>query len=592
MRRSLLLATAVFASGCAAEQGQRQATTDSTYVTRLASQAQTPAPFMDTSVVRSRPDQVYIGANVRQSSLDRTLPPEWRSRSVTFVNARPQGFREVLAMVSNTTKLPVSFSAAVSRQVAASAGQATADSTNTRPGLPPPTLATGPVPAGFSLSAAQAQAASSQPMAAAAPSTDGALPVGRMNVNFTGTLAQFLDQVASNFGVSWSMDGERIVFSSVTTEVFDIPALPVVLKLATQFSSQGPSISGGGGASGGLSGGSGGSGGGSNSDSVNSSTAVDLWKEINSALRSIASQGNGGLDVSGSTGTVTVTGSRDTVQNVRRYVSEINSRLSKQVVLSLAVYSVSLQRQDQVSSNVAPILQAGGLRVLGATASQPFTGAAAISGRAGPAIGLVLDPTRDPTNSLSGSQALVEALSRAGEVSVMNSQSITTMNNIPVPFRDVNTRGYAAQVSTTTVATATAALPQTSIIPGTVQTGYSIRLTPRINNDGTVLLEYALDLSELNGPQEGFRTFSTGSQTIQLPDVNSRNGVGQARIPAGSTLVLTGLERTRVDSTRTGPGTPNAFMFGGSRGGGVRRELIVITVTPEIIDFGSPRASR
>jgi type IVB pilus formation R64 PilN family outer membrane protein len=591
MRRSLLLATAVFASGCAAEQGQRQATTDSTYVTRLATQAQTPAPFMDTSIVRSRPDQVYIGANVRQSSLDRTLPAEWRSRSVTFVNARPQGFREVLAMVSNTTKLPVSFSAAVSRQVAASAGQATADSTSTRPGLAPPTLATGPVPAGFSLSAAQARAAGAQPMAAAAPSSEGSLPLGRMNVNFTGTLSQFLDQVASNFGVSWSMDGERIVFSSVTTEVFDIPALPVVLKLATQFSSQGPSLTGGGGSTGGLSGGSGGSGG-SNSDSVNSSTAVDLWKEINSALRSIVTQGNGGLDVSGSTGTVTVTGSRDTVQNVRRYVSEINSRLSKQVVLSLAVYSVSLQRQDQVSSNVAPILQAGGLRVLGATAAQPFTGTAAITGRAGPAIGLVLDATRDPTNTLSGSQALVEALSRAGEVSVVNSQSITTMNNIPVPFRDVNTRGYAAQVSTTTVATAAAALPQTSIIPGTVQTGYSIRLTPRINNDGTVLLEYALDLSELNGPQEGFRTFSTGSQTIQLPDVNSRNGVGQARIPAGSTLVLTGLERTRVDSTRTGPGTPNAFMLGGSRGGGVRRELIVITVTPEIIDFGSPRASR
>ncbi|MBY0362533.1 MAG: hypothetical protein K2X45_11570 [Phreatobacter sp.] len=74
--------------------------------------------------------------------------------------------------------------------------------------------------------------------------------------------------------------------------------------------------------------------------------------------------------------------------------------------------------------------------------------------------------------------------------------------------------------------------------------------------------------------------------------MNSRNGVGQARIPAGSTLVLTGLERTRVDNTRTGPGNPNLFVFGGSRGGGVRRELIVITITPEIIDFGQPRASR
>lgn len=594
MRRALLLSVAAFVvAGCAAEQATRQAAVDASGVGRLAARAQTPAPFQDTGIVQSRPDQIYIGANVRQSSSDRTLPQEWRGRNVTFVNAKPQGFREVLALVQNTTKLPVSYSAAVSRQVQAVAGTATADSTMVRTGatLPPPTMAAGPVPAGFNVSAAQALVAGNS-ASSAAPSTEGALPTGRMNINFTGTLSQFLDQVASNFGVSWSMDGDRIVFSSVTTEVFDIPALPVVLKLATQFSSQGPSIRGGGG--GGLStGGSGGGGGsGDSSDSVQSSTAVDLWKEINAALKSIVSQANGGLDVSGSTGTVTVTGSRDLVQNVRRYVSEINSRLSKQVVLSMAVYAVTLTRTDTASSNVAPLLQAGGLQIFGASGAAPFPSGPVMSGRAGPAIGLIVDPARNPSNSLAGSQAVVEALSRAGEVSVVNSQSVTTMNNIPVPFRDVNTRGYAAQVSTTVVGGAASASPQTSIIPGSVQTGYSMRLTPRINNDGTVLIEYALDLSELNGPQEGFRTFSTGSQTIQLPDVNSRNGVGQARIPAGATLVLTGLERTRVDSARTGPVTPGLWMMGGARSGGVRRELVVITITPEIVDLGMPRASR
>jgi len=576
--------------GCAAEQGNRQATVDGAVVARLASQAQTPAPFQDTSIVQSRPNQVYIGANVRASSNDRSLPQEWRSRNVTFVNSRPQDFRTVLAMVSNTTKLPVSFSAAVSRQVQTVAGSALADSTSIRAGGSPPTLAAGPIPAGFDVSAAQALVAGGGGGMAAAPSGEG-MPSGRMNVNFTGTLSQFLDQIASNFGVSWSMDGERIVFASTNTEVFDIPALPVVLKLATQFASQGPSVQGG---AGGIStGGTGGGGGTGNSDSVQSSTAVDLWKEINAALKSIVSQGQGGLEVSGSSGTVTVTGTRDVVQNVRRYVSEINSRLSKQVVMSMAVYAVSLTRNDSVSSNVAPLLQAGGLQIFGANAGVPFPGnVPGITGRTGPAIGLIVDPVRNPTNSLAGSQAVVDALSRAGEVSVVNSQSVTTMNNIPVPFRDVNTRGYAAQISTTVVGGVTGAIPQTSIVPGSVQTGYSMRLTPRINNDGTVQIEYALDLSELNGPQEGFRTFTTGSQTIQLPDVNSRNGVGQARIPAGATLVLTGLERTRVDSTRTGPVNPNLWMFGGQRGGGVRRELIVITITPEIIDLGQPRASR
>lgn len=581
MLSSTAIAIAIALGGCAQEQGRTQAHFDTAKAAEMAEIARKPAPFRDVSTVRSIPDGVYIGATARQKSTERQLPSKWQGKQVSFVEGKPLDFRGVLYLVSTTTGMPVSYSAAVQRTATAVAGSDRQGGSSDSAAARQPRLAQGgPIPPGFDIAASEALVAGSA--VSAAPASDPT-PPGRMKVNYNGSLAGFLDSIAANFGVSWIAEGERIIFSSQQTKVFDIPALPVVLKLSTQFSSQGASVQGGPG------GNSGGQNSGSSNDSVSTTTAVELWKDINSSLKAIVA-GNGSIEISGATGTITVNAPPDTMAQVSNYVREINRRLAKEIVMNITVYSVNLSRSDRYSANINTILQNSkygvGISSVGSVAQTLANGRyAGIPGQQG--IGFsVLD------GKFAGSNAVLEALSTAGEVSVVNSQSVTTMNGIPVPFRDVNTRGYAAQVSTTQPTGSVNSTPTTTITPGQVQTGYSMRMTPRVNNDGTILLEYALDLSELNGPQDGFRTFTTGGQTIQLPDVNSRNTVNQATIPAGSTLVLSGLERTRVDAGRSGTGSPSNFLLGGSRTGQVTRELLVVAITPEIIDLGHGRSSR
>lgn len=567
-------------TGCAQEQARNQVHLDAQKASEMAEVARRPAPFRDVSTVRHDPNGVYVGATARQKSTDRMLPPRLQNKVFSFIEAKPLDFRSTLYLISTNTGMPVSYSAAVQRTANAVAGESRGGGSDSAEARQPRLAQGGPVPAGFDISAAQALVAGGS--AASAPSSDPT-PPGRMKINYTGTLSGFLDSVASNYGVSWMSEGDRIIFSSQQTKVFDIPALPVVLKLSTSFSSQGASVQGGAGAGGG------GQSGGSSNDSVSTTTAVELWKDINSSLKSIVG-GNGSIEISGATGTVTVNAPPDTMAQVSNYVREINRRLSKEIVMNLTVYSVNLSRSDRYSANINTILQNSkygvGISSIGSVA-QTLSGTGGYQGIPGQqGIGFtVLD------GKFRGSNAVLEALSTAGDVSVVNSQSVTTMNGIPVPFRDVNTRGYAAQVSTTQ-GSGINGTAQTSITPGQVQTGYSMRMTPRVNNDGTILLEYALDLSELNGPQDGFRTFTTGGQTIQLPDINSRNTVNQATIPAGATLVLSGLERTRTDAGRSGTGAPGNFLLGGSRNMQVTRELLVVAITPEIIDLGHGRSSR
>ena len=132
----------------------------------------------------------------------------------------------------------------------------------------------------------------------------------------------------------------------------------------------------------------------------------------------------------------------------------------------------------------------------------------------------------------------------------------------------------------------------TSLTPSTVRTGFQLNMTPHVNNNGTVLLSYALDMSELNGAVNGFDTFTSGGQTAQLKNVNSRNFVQEATIPFGSTLVLSGIELSSVTSSRTGTLSPNTPILGGGYSDEAKRQVIVVAITPQVIDLGSGRASR
>ena len=621
---------AVSLGACAEQEARNQVRTDMRDVAPLARVAQQPLPFADLRSVKVN-DGVYVGATAHQLGNDRALPPAWRSRDVSFVESKPMDFREIANLLSSTTSMPVSFAAAAGKGQT----QAQAVSTPPRPspalgniiGTPPnsggmPRLGGGQGgPAGaFSMAEADGMSGGGRNVEAI-PSTDVAVPPGKMRVQFSGHLATFLDQVAGNFGVSWMSDGGRIIFSSMDTKVFDVPALPIVLKLTssvsdTDIGSQTGGAGGGGGSS---------SGGAGSTTSLTSESAFELWKDINASLKSIVGNGQGGVEVSGTTGTVTVTGSPDTIAHVAEYVKQINRRLSKEVVLALTVYQVTLTRNDNYAFDINAVFNnakyaagavgTGGLASLGSAASltsDAVTGTAAAAagtatGAGSSAVGAVPGlaanvqqgfgfAVLNPSSKFGGSSGVLQALSTTGDVSIVNSQTVTTVNGVPVPFTDLNTRGYLSSTSTTAVAGSannnTSATAQTTLTPGSVTTGFALNMTPHVNNDGTVLVNYALDMSELNGSQNGFDTFSSGGQTLQLPNVNRRKFVQQAVIPAGSTLVLSGIERTKADSSRSGTGSPDFPLLGGSRVGGMTREVLVVAITPEIVDLGSGRASR
>ena len=68
--------------------------------------------------------------------------------------------------------------------------------------------------------------------------------------------------------------------------------------------------------------------------------------------------------------------------------------------------------------------------------------------------------------------------------------------------------------------------------------------------------------------------------------MNQRNFVQQSIVPNRSTLVLAGFETTRNASNKSGVGDPRNWLLSGGRSASNRREVVVILITPTLLDVG------
>jgi type IVB pilus formation R64 PilN family outer membrane protein len=592
---SLVLIAATALGGCgASDLAKREIDRTSAAAYAANNDSRQPLPASDVSVVKVK-DNVYIGARVQAIDYGDPLPRQFETENgVTIARARPMRLTEIASLLTQITRIPTVIStddggSPIPGTLANGVGSSGAVGGGARPinvGVPQQAASSVVANAPSDIQSAINQLSNAPGSTVAAGNSftylDSSSPL-EMKITYTGRLSGLLDLVGSHFNVGWKHTNGRIVFSRVITRTFDLPTLGASQEL--EFNLHGGSSSGS--ASGGSSAGGSGS---QTTSQIDQKAAVkaafDPWKSIDNSLKQII--GNAGrYDVSPSTGTITVTASPAVMQRVGDYVETMRALLSKQVAMSVQVLNVSLSSEDKFDNNVSVLFR--GSKLGGAvgnggtvTSSDPLSAVTSQLGPSAPGMGWAI-----LSGKFAGSNAVVDALSQNGRVSVVTTASLTTVNGAPVPLQVVNRRGYLAQITvqqaaTTTTAGTTGVFEQ--LTPGEVTTGFNMQLLPRILKDGNLSLGYSISVSELVGAQNGFDVFSSGGNQIQLPNVNMRNFVQQSIVPNGSTLVLAGFEQVRATENKTGMLNPDFFQLGGGRDAKNAREVIVILITPTLLD--------
>lgn len=383
-----------------------------------------------------------------------------------------------------------------------------------------------------------------------------------IELNYSGPVVTLLDQIAARAGLYWEYTGGRILFSRVVSRTFAIKSMSPGVKTtgSISLSSSGASGEGGGGeSSGGL--------------SIEANSETNVWANLEPTLLTMVST-TGRLQMDAPGGSVTVTDALDNVNRIERYVRQLNDSLLRQITLEVEVFQVNLN--DDYSNGLSwNALAANLTRLNGGTGSVRISTPTPSSAASGGAFTLTTGSTAART-----SVAVVSALESFGRVSGVYSGVVTTVNRTPVPLGSTTSQSYLRETTPAVVSGSnlTGFTTQAGLVPGTINTGFTMVVTPTILDSNRVLVQTSLEISNLVSLDK----FGTDAQSIQLPNISRFVTMQRSNMMAGETLVLTGYERqsTQVDASDVVRG-----VLPSSRSGKRQRESLVILITPRLQDI-------
>lgn len=387
---------------------------------------------------------------------------------------------------------------------------------------------------------------------AGASSDKPANPVYVNDFVFRGSLESALDLVASKANVSWKWTGSSVKLFRFETKTYSIAALAGDTQNNSSVSMQSAPTSGGANAT--------------STQGVNRTSTLTKWNEIRSYLLSMLSS-NGTLAVLESAGVITVSDTPAVHATVEKALKELNSVISKQIYVNVDVYAVNVNSGDNVGVD---------WKLAWGTASSKFGVGYTNAGNTGTTgnfnIGLLSGP-------FAGTNVILNALSTVGRASIMNQFALTTLNGEPTPVSSNRKIGFVESVKSTPSTTQGVA-PTTEVVQNSVYSGIGLTVTPKVQPDGKILMEYSLNLNDV----EEIKSFTTGSgasaQTIQLPTTTVKSILQRASLRSGQTLVLSGFKQTVAKNNNAGIGSPNNLILGGKQNASNEEQYLVITITP------------
>jgi type IVB pilus formation R64 PilN family outer membrane protein len=305
---------------------------------------------------------------------------------------------------------------------------------------------------------------------------------------------------------------------------------------------------------------------------------LKYWEELNQVLTSVIG-GQGRIVTSPTMGTVTVTTTPDIMETVSDYLAKENKRLSRQIAINVQIYSVNLGQSEDFNVAFTGFLKNlskfSGLNYSSA-AAPTVTNTGVSSSSFGSLSIAILNGANDPTAHAGD---VFQALSAIGDTSSIAQFPMTTLNNHPVSRRVGTDTTYVSSVTqNTTTSTSSTTLLTPTI--STIHDGFSLQLTPRLLDDGRILLQYSLSLIGLD--TLGATTF--GGYPLDLPVTDNRIFVQQSLLRSGSTLIIGGVDQEKTAQNNQGIGSPDNFLLGGGVSSNVTHFMMFMAITPQVMD--------
>lgn len=323
---------------------------------------------------------------------------------------------------------------------------------------------------------------------------------------------------------------------------------------------------------------------------VTTQQQADLWADLRTALLAIVGTGEGrSVIVTPQSGVVVVRALPEQLRSVEQYLRATRLSIERQVMLEAKIIEVTLSGEYQAginwaifNRNVAVGQLSSSPAVSGAAAASELVadaarrsivtsaGAFAASNPAGAVFGLALQ-----TPSFA---ALLTFLESQGNVQVLSSPRIATLNNQKAVLKVGTDEFFVTNVSTTTTTTSAGSQTSPSVTVQPFFSGIVLDVTPQIDQGSNIILHIHPSVSEVT---ESTRVVNLGggNPSITLPlaksTVNETDTI--VRVTDGNIVAIGGLMSVDVRDSRGGiPGLADDSVLRNTNRTARKRELVIL----------------
>lgn len=290
-------------------------------------------------------------------------------------------------------------------------------------------------------------------------------------------------------------------------------------------------------------------------------------------------------------GIITVRATGKQHEKIQEFIDQIMANARRQVLIEATVVEVQLNDQYQQGINWS-LLQRGGTG---------FQLRQAATGQSGAGTGLIAGNTAslftldyiNPTSRLGNLAASVSLLESFGKVKVLSSPKLSVMNNQTAILRVVDNLVYFVINVTTTAPTSTSSAFSTfATTPNTVPIGFTMSVTPQINDTGTVQINLHPSISRLLGyVNDPNPSLATAGVVSRIPVTSTREMESILKIENNQIAVMGGLMQDEAtNNTDAIPGLSNIPVAGNlfkNRNDTTTKTELVIFLRPVVIKDAS-----
>ncbi len=336
---------------------------------------------------------------------------------------------------------------------------------------------------------------------------------------------------------------------------------------------------------------------------IDTESTADFWTELKDAIQSlVGSDGGRKVVVQPQASVVVVVAMPDEIRLVENYLKTIQSNLQRQVIIEAKIIEVSLADGFQSGINWAALAetQSGKSALVGQTGggsvfNNGYSASAGNSGNLTP--GGILPNGLDSLAfggvfslalNFNDFQGFVEMLESQGDVQVLSSPRISTINNQKAVIKVGSDEYFVTDISSdTNTGTTTTSSNDITLTP--FFSGIALDVTPQIDSHGQITLHIHPTVSEVVDQNKQINAFGV-DQSIPVAFSTIRESDSVVYASSGQLVVIGGLMQETIDKKESGvpvlsdiPGLGALFRHTKSIS---RKSELVILLRPQVI--GSP----